>query len=103
MLPRAHSGSTTFSPEDGLVRRVVSERDGLQHLRATLAAMEGEPTTWFAPSRDAYVQRLSALGEELSRAIRATDSLVQQMEWEQRQAQQHDNDQHWQRVFVVGS
>lgn len=79
MLTPGHLGSTTSSPDEWLVRRVVSEREGLEQLRAGLLAMESEPTTWFAPSRDAYVQRLRALGDELQRAIAATEDLALQL------------------------
>ena len=79
MLTPGHLGSTTSSPDEWLVRRVASEREGLEQLRAGLLAMESEPTTWFAPSRDAYVQRLRALGDELQRAIAATEDLALQL------------------------
>ena len=93
MLPRAHPGSATFPPEDGLIRRVVSERDGLAHLFALLDAMETEPSSWSAPSREVYVQRLGWMGDELRRAVAATDSLVLQLQYEQAQ---------WHRALVAG-
>jgi hypothetical protein len=86
MLPRAHSGSTPFPPEEWLIRRVVSEREGLEQLRSALGVLETEPTSWFAPSRHVYVQRLQRVGEDLSRAIAATDSLVDQLRIERLRA-----------------
>lgn len=94
MLPRAHPGSVPFPPEEWLIRRVVSEREGLAHVRSALFALESEPSTWFAPSREAYLQRLSVLGDELSRAIAATDALALQLQYEQAQ---------WRRALVMGS
>lgn len=86
MLPRAHPGSTPFPLEEWLIRRVVSERDGLAHLRSTIIAMESEPTSWLAPSREAYLQRLGRIGEELGRAIEATEALVVQLQYERAQS-----------------
>ncbi len=85
MLPRAHPGLPTAPPEEWLIRRVVSERDALVQLHAHVVAMEGEPTSWFAPSQTAYRQRLGGLGEELARAVAATDSLVFSLQYEQEQ------------------
>lgn len=82
MLPRAPSDIPTFSPEEWLIRRVVSEQDALTRLHAQLVAMESEPTTWFAPSRDAYLGRLRGLGEELRRAIAAIETLVLALHYE---------------------
>jgi len=76
------------------MRRMRNERDALASVHAAVVAMESEPTHWFAPSRAAFLQRLSALGEELGRAIVATDSLTL--------ALQYENEQ-WRRSLVAGS
>jgi hypothetical protein len=102
MLPRAYPGSTLFPPEEWVIRRVVSEREGLEQVRAALRALETEPSAWFAPSRDVYLQRLGALGDELGCAIAATDALAQQLEREQWQAQQQHVELNGQRALVVG-
>ena len=94
MLPRAHSGSTSTPPEEWLIRRVVSERDALAQLHSQVIAMEAEPTSWFAPSQAAYRQRLGGLGEELGRAVAATDSLVLSLQYEREQ---------WRRSLVAVS
>src|SRR5665647_947295 len=72
MIPRTHPGLPSSPPEEWLIRRVVSERDGLAQLRSTIIAMESEPTSWLAPSREVYLQRLGRLGEDLGQAIDAT-------------------------------
>ncbi len=94
MLPRAHSESVGLPPEEWLIRRVVSEREALAQLHARVVAMEAEPTSWFAPSQAAYRQRLSGLGEELGRAVAATDSLVLSLQYEHEQ---------WRRSLVAFS
>ena len=76
MLPRLPSDFATLPPEAWLIARVTSDREGLARLHAEVVALESEPTTWRAPSRTAYVQRLNGLGDELSRAIAATEALV---------------------------
>ena len=104
MLPRAHPGSAPFPPEEWLIRRVVSEREGLVQLHSILLAMESEPSTWFAPSRDAYLRRLGAVGDELSRAIVATDALADELTYAQLQnARLEDEQAQWLRALVVGS
>lgn len=85
MLPRALPGSASLPPEEWLIRRVASERDELAHLLSSLKGMEVEPTSWFAPSQEAYRQRLGWVGEELSRAVEKTEALVSQLEFEQAQ------------------
>lgn len=88
MLPRAYSGSAPFPPEELLIRRVVSEREALEQLRVSLRALQHEPTSWFAPSRGAFLQRLDVLNDELSRAIAAIGSLVMQLEFDHAQVRQ---------------
>lgn len=85
MLPRAHPGSASLPPEEWLIRRVVSEREELAQLRSLLKGMEIEPSSWFAPSQEVYRQRLGRVGEELSRAVDAADSLLVQLQFEQAQ------------------
>lgn len=77
-----------------MIRRVVSERDELARLQAHVVALEAEPTNWCAPSQVAYRQRLSGLGEELGRAVVATDSLVLSLQYEEQQ---------WRRSLVAVS
>ena len=83
MPSRAPSDFASLPPEAWLIRRVESERDGLARLQAEVVALESEPTKWNAPSRTAYLQRLSGLGDELGRAIVATDALVQALYYDQ--------------------
>lgn len=77
-----------------MIRRVVNERDALAQLHTQVIAMEVEPTSWFAPSQAVYRQRLGGLGEELGRAVAATDSLVLSLEFEHEQ---------WRRSLVAVS
>ncbi len=85
MLPRVYSGSALFPPEELLIRRVVSERQALEQLHCALRSLQREPTSWLAPSRGAYLARLDALSDELSRAIATVASLVLQLELDQAQ------------------
>lgn len=71
-----------LSPEESLIRRVLSEQDALTRLHTQLVSLESEPTTWFAPSRDAYLGRIRGLGEELRGAIAALDALVLALHYE---------------------
>jgi hypothetical protein len=63
-----------------LIRRVVSERQGLERLAAALAALEAEPTSWFAPSREAFLQRLGSVGEDLRGSMNATNFLAVELQ-----------------------
>ena len=74
MPSRAPSDFASLPPEAWLIRRVESERDGLARLQAEVVALESEPTTWNAPSRTAYLQRL---GWEMNSA----GPLWQRMHW----------------------
>ena len=78
-------------------------------LHSILLAMESEPSTWFAPSRDAYLRRLEAIDDELSRAIVATDALAAELTYAQLRYAQlqnvrlEDEQAQWLRALVVGS
>ena len=94
MLPRAPSESAHSPPEELLIRRVVSERDALEQLRSSILSLRNEPTTWLAPSHGAYLERLEALGEELSRGISASGALALELELDHAQVRH---------LFVVGA
>ena len=83
MLPHEPSDFAALPPEGWLLRRMESEREGLARLHAEVMALECEPTTWFAPSRTAYVQRLHGVGDDVGRALMVTDALVQALCFDQ--------------------
>lgn len=81
-----------------MIRRVVSERQGLERLAAALVALEAEPTTWFAPSQQVFLQRLRFVEEDLRGSINATNLLATEL---QNERLRHDRDQEWSRQALI--